>query len=344
MSTYPLAGSTPRLLLRLAASLFILHQAFAQQPAAGARPSAGEAVSVVFNVTGKDGRSIDTLSKDDVRVLVDGAAQPVAGLSVRRDAPLALAFVFDVSASQERVLGDAKRAAEAFVGASMRAGTDTAAVVAFTNETSVVQPLTGDLAQARAGIGRARVVLPPGYVGRGVVIAGPPPPAMRNLPGSTAMWDAVAHVSGGVFPTPAAPGTRRAVIIVTDGVDTSSRAKSDEAVKTAIRAGVAVYAIGLGDDEMGGTDRGALRKLAERTGGRAFFPKKEEELRAALAEIREALRAQYVVTFAAAAAAPRREAFRKLRVELINPELRKRDLQLSHPYGYFEEAAGRPPL
>jgi len=64
-------------------------------------------------------------------------------------------------------------------------------------------------------------------------------------------------------------------------------------------------------------------------------------LPAALAEIREALRSQYVVTFAAAA--PRREAFRKLRVEVVNPELRKRDLQLSYPYGYFEEAAGRPP-
>ena len=342
MSTYPLAGRAPRLLLRLAASLVFLNHAAAQEPvAAGARQTAGDAVSVVFNVAGKDGRAVGALSKDDVRVLVDGAAQTVTGLSVRSDAPLALAFLLDTSVSQEYVLGSAKRAAEAFVAASMRAGTDTAAVVTFTNETSVAQPLTGDLARVRAGIGRARVVRPTGYVGQAIIIAGPPPPAMRNLPGSTAMWDAVAHAAGVVFPPRAVPGTRRALIIVTDGVDTSSRTKSDEAIRAAIGAGVSVYAIGLGDDKRSEVDRGALRKLAERTGGRAFFPKKDGELGAALAEIREALRTQYVVTFAAPAS--RRDEFRKLRVEVVNPELRKRDLQLSYPHGYFEGAVGRPP-
>ena len=341
MSTYLLAGSASRILLRLAASLVILNYAVAQEPAAGSRQAAGDALSVVFTVVDKDGRAIDELKKEDVRVLVDGTAQPAAGLGVQSDAPLALAVVLDVSVSQERVLEGAKRAAEAFVGASMRPGTDSAAVVTFTNETSVVQSMTGDLRQVRAGIGRARVVLPPGYVGRGVVIAGPPPPGMRNLPGSTAMWDAVAHVAGRVVPPRAAPGPRRAVIIVTDGVDTSSRIKSDEAVKAAIRAGVAVYAVGLRDKEMGEVDRGALRKLAGRTGGRAFFPGKGDELRAALAQIREELRSQYVLTFAAPAAG--REAFRKLRVEVVSPELRRRDLQLSHPHGYFEESAGRTP-
>src|SRR5207237_4422203 len=74
---------------------------------------------------------------------------------------------------------------------------------------------------------------------------------------------------------------RRAVLLVTDGVDTNSRVKLDEAVASALQSEVVVYAVGIGDSRnFDGVDRSPLRKLSERTGGRAFFPKKINDVTA----------------------------------------------------------------
>ena len=65
-----------------------------------------------------------------------------------------------------------------------------------------------------------------------------------------------------------ASGKRRAIILITDGADTSSRLKTDEAIKRAISADVAVYAVGIGDEvNFEGIKKSSLKKIAERTGG-----------------------------------------------------------------------------
>jgi VWFA-related protein len=242
--------------------------------------------------------------------------------------------MLDASASQESVLPFAQGAADQLVPAIlMRGGLNDAAVVSFTGDAKVVQGLTADAAAVRRAIASVEFVPPPGYVGGAIVLgrANRNDPAWRN--GSTALWDALVGVCEEVFAR--AKTGRRAVVLVTDGVDTSSRVKSGQAVERLLREGVAVYGVGIGDDQsFGGVDKPTVRKLSERTGGRALFPKRARDLPAAFEQIRRELLNAYALTFAAPA--PRRDGKPfKLRVELVNPELRRRGVQLAHPQAFF---------
>jgi len=127
---------------------------------------------------------------------------------------------------------------------------------------------------------------------------------------------------------------------VTDGVDTSSHVKSDRAVQRLLREGVAVYGVGLGDEQsFDGVDKPTVRKISERTGGRAHFPKKNRDMPVAFEQIRRELLNSYALTFEAP------PTFRsgkplKLRVELVNPELRRQGVQLAHPQSLVHAPAG----
>jgi VWFA-related protein len=127
---------------------------------------------------------------------------------------------------------------------------------------------------------------------------------------------------------------RRVIVLFTDGHDTSSTLTLDKAAKIALKSGVVVYSIGLGDDYYGGTNKEVLRKISERTSGRAFFPKKMTDLKAAFAEIEEELRSQYLISYSSSNRKTD-DRMRKIKIEIVNPELRKGSLQLSYQQGYF---------
>src|SRR5256885_8087505 len=131
-------------------------------------------------------------------------------------------------------------------------------------------------------IDRVEFVPPSGYIGGGVVVNGTPPISGTNqsLAGSTAIWDAVWATSEELISS-SAEHTRRAIILLTDGDDTSSRMKMHEAIERALKADALIYAIGIGDRYTFNVDEGALRKIAEQTGGRAYFPRHERDLRVA---------------------------------------------------------------
>lgn len=307
-------------------------------PARGQAPArvsaAGAEVSVRFTVVGQENEEAAALDSADIKVTEDGRPLAITGLGRQSGVPLALVIAVDTSASQERILGGTKLAADAFVKGIMKSGADEVGVVTFTGETTLEQQLTNDPAKVREAIARVRFVPPPGYITGRIVVG---PPTARDVPraASTAIWDAVRVVSEQILgrETRAA---RRALVLVTDGVDTSSRRKLGEAVRGALRAQVVVYAIGIGDRQSAGVDEGALRKLTGRTGGRAFFPKRDGELPGILTQIRSELLSPYVVTFAPPDA-KRDGSPRKLKIEIVNPELRRRGLKLSHPEGYFAE-------
>ena len=86
---------------------------------------------------------------------------------------------------------------------------------------------------------------------------------------------------------------RRALLLLSDGRDEGSRFSFEEALEFARRAGVTVYAIGLGDD----VDKRKLARIAEETGGRAFFPKRAGDLAAIYAGIAAELRSQYLIAY-----------------------------------------------
>jgi VWFA-related protein len=313
---------------------------------APARPQspAGE-VSLSFTAVDESGQPVTTLRKEDVRVVEDNVPQEVTRLERRLDRPLSIIVALDMSLSQEKVIPVAKQVAQHLID-TLSQERDSVGVLSFTGEATFAQELTDNLEQARRAVGGLEFVPPEGFISEhdrlAVILKGgkpaPLPAVVDPLQGSTAIWDAVSLASEKLGAQPS-PDTRRLIILVSDGYDTSSKRKFNEVIESAIRNRVAVYSMGIGDEFYGGTNKDELRKLSERTGGRAFFPVKVKDLLAAFDELGQELGSQYVVTYSPAAAKAG-DKMRKIKIEIVNPELRKQKLRLAHPQGYY---AGSPP-
>jgi Ca-activated chloride channel homolog len=295
--------------------------------------------TVFFTAADKNKRFINTLKKEDIRILEDGQPQEIFTFQQNTDLPLSIAILIDTSRSEERTLPDEKLAARAFLEAVMRPARDEGAIVSFTGEVTLEQGFTGSIERLRRAIERVRFIPPSGYIGGGVVVGGTPPISDTNqiLAGSTAIWDAVWATSNELL-SESAENTRRAVILLTDGEDTISQVKMHEAIQQAQKADALIYAIGIGDSYNFGVDEGSLRKIAGETGGRAYFPHSEGELRDAFIQIQRDLREQYLVAYSPANKA-RDGSYRKVQIELVDPELQKQKLKLNYRAGYFAKTA-----
>jgi Ca-activated chloride channel family protein len=301
--------------------------------------------NVLFTATDRNKRFITTLKQEDLTVLEDGVAQQVFTFQRNVDLPLSLAILIDCSNSQERTLPEEKRAAQQFVDTVIRQSKDEVAVLTFTGETTLEQGLTGSATRARRAIERVEFQPPSGYIGGGLVVTTPggvgggTPPISgdnQNRAGSTAIWDSIWVTSREVL-SETSDKTRRAIILLTDGEDTSSRMKLTEAIDSALKVDAIVYAIGIGDNYFSGVDEGSLRKITERTGGRAYFPRNEEDLRSAFAQIQDELREQYLIAYSPSNKA-KDGTYRKVQIDLKDPELRK-NLKLTYRQGYFARSA-----
>lgn len=299
--------------------------------------------NIFFTAADKSKRFISDLKAEDIRVLEDGQPQEIFTFQQNIDLPLSLAILIDTSASEERTLPDEKEAARAFLESVLRPNKDEAAVLSFTGETTLEQGFSGNLERLRRAIDRVEFIPPSGYIGGGVVVNGTPPISGTNqaLAGSTAIWDAVWATSEELIST-SAEHTRRAIILLTDGVDTSSRMKMHDAIERAQKADALIYAIGIGDRYTFNVNEGSLKKIAEQTGGRAYFPRHEGDLRDAFAQIQRDLREQYLVAYSPLNKA-RDGSFRKIEIQVVNPNLKQRDLKLNYRTGYFAKTANPEP-
>ena len=294
-----------------------------------------DVTNLLLTATDKQRRFITTLRAEDMRVFEDGVPQQLFTFQRQTDRPLAIAFLIDVSASEERTLGKEKEAARSFIERMFQSSKDQAAIIPFTGLAHLEQPLTRDVLSIFRALERVEVALP-NYVGSGRPITGiPTGPGMKAPPdeGTTAIWDAIALTSSEVL-APVPGQRRRAIILLTDGQDTTSRLLRIDAIDRALQAEIAIYAIGIGESGNPGVDRNALRAVAELTGGRAFFPKKVDDLKTAFDDIEQELRSQYLVAYSSTN--KRRDgSYRQIRVEVTNPELRKDQLKLRYRPGYF---------
>lgn len=302
-----------------------------------------DVTNLPFTALDKQKRFITTLREEDIRVLEDNVPQQLFTFQRETDRPLALALLIDVSASEERTLPAEKAAARSFIETVIQSRRDQAAVIPFTGSAFLEQPLTRDVLGIYRALERVEVAMP-AYLGSGRVISGiVTGPGTRREPreGSTAIWDAIALTATEVLTQSAEPGQsrRRAIILLTDGQDTSSVLEIDQAIDRALLAETIIYAIGIGDSKYQGVDRGSLRTVAERTGGRAFFPKKEEDLSQVFREIERELRTQYLIAYSSSNK-KRDGAYRQMRIDVVNPELKKDRVTLRHRPGYFAKASG----
>ncbi|MET0624090.1 MAG: VWA domain-containing protein [Pyrinomonadaceae bacterium] len=292
--------------------------------------------SVLLSALDKKRRFVNTLRAEDVRVLEDGVPQQISSFERETDAPLSLVLLVDTSASQEKVLKDEQEAASAFIRSVLRPARDTAAVLSFTGLTRMEQPPTADASLLLAAVAGLQVR----YTNKTPECQNLEAPADVRLRCLTGVWDAVAiSIREVLSKTP--ERTRRAVILLSDGDDTSSRLRLYQAAEFAVRNNTVVYSIGIRDRDFdfGEMRRDFLQSLSDQTGGRAFFPKRPADLASAFAQIEQELRSQYLVTYTSTNRA-RDGSFRKLQIELTDPALRKQNIRLLYRQGYFARSAG----
>jgi Ca-activated chloride channel family protein len=291
-----------------------------------------ELATVLLTAIDRDRRFITTLRREDVRVVEDNVPQELSVFERETELPLTLAILVDTSRSQERTLPDEKSAARAFIDSVLRPDRDRAAVISFAGEATLQQDMTNDLGKLRGAVEQVKIEFPTGS-----------PECEGNVTPErerrcyTGVWDAAwVTVSEVLSQTPAQ--SRRAIILLSDGQDSGSMTKRQEAIDLAVKHNVVIYSIGIGDEEYEGVAHGALRKISEQTGGRAFFPESKQELDAAFAQIQQELRSQYLLAYRPTNT--RRDgSFRQVRVEIVNRELRKQKLQLLYRQGYYARSA-----
>ncbi len=232
-------------------------------------------VNVVFTVVDKDGRFVRDLKQDQFRIL-DNKLPPrqTMNFAAQTDLPLHVGLLIDASNSIRDRFQFEKEAASEFLYEIIRPKADKAFVLAFDETWDVTQDFTGDIDKLRTGVK--------------VIKAG----------GGTAMWDSVYFACRDkLMKEPSSGAVRRAIILISDGEDNLSRVYRDEAIDMAQRAGVIVYTISTSLVEKHTKGDDDLRKLADATGGRAFFPEKLDDVVAAFSDIQEELRSQYMISY-----------------------------------------------
>ncbi|MGD0007728.1 MAG: VWA domain-containing protein [Terriglobia bacterium] len=264
-------------------------------------------VNVLMTVTNKKNRLETALAKDDFRVLEDDKPQTIRYFSRETNLPLRIGVLVDTSSSIRDRLRFEQEAAIDFLNTTLRAGKDLAFVVAFDVQTQVVQDYTDNLEKLSEAIRS--------------LLAG----------GVTTLYDAIyfsCREKMLIFPPPE-PYLRRVLIIISDGQDNQSEHTREEALAMAQRAEVTLYAISTNATGLPEHGDKILRRLAEGTGGRAFFPFKASETAANFQEIARELRSQYSLAYLSTNRA-HDGTFRSITIEPL-----QKGLQVRAKPGYF---------
>ena len=223
-------------------------------------------VELFVTVVDRRGRPVTGLDEGDFQVFEEGKEQTVLRFERVDDRPIHAAILLDVSASMDERLDGARQAALGFYQ-NVVDPIDRAALLTFNHRPQLSVPFTSELTSLATGL------------------------AALQAERGTALWDSVIY---GLYSFNEISG-QKALLVLSDGEDESSRFRFDEALELARRSGVTIYSIGL--DLPRGDGRRQLRRLAEETGGRSFLVRSTDELPAIYRQIEEDLRAQYLLAY-----------------------------------------------
>jgi VWFA-related protein len=274
-------------------------------------------VSVLATVRDKHGKTISNLTKDDFTLTEDAHLQPIDYFARESDLPLRLGLLVDTSLSQRRVLEQERSASYSFLDHLLRPDKDQAFVIHFDREVELLQESTPSRPKLQAAL---QLLQTPefdggrGNGGGGNSGGGGGSGRGRQRGGGTLLYDAV-YLAGDEIMSK--QQGRKAVIILSDGVDHGSKEGLSTAIEMAQRSNTVVYSILFKDDEgygnpgirmggMGGGRRGGrfpqqerpdgkkvLQQISKETGGRLFEVSKKETIEKIYADIEEELRNQY---------------------------------------------------
>ena len=326
-------------------------------------------VNVLATVRDKHGKIVNGLTKDDFTLTEDGRAQNLKYFARETDLPLTLGLLVDTSMSQRRVLGEERDASQSFLAQVLREEKDKAFVIHFDREVELLQDLTSSHENLRAALEslqtpeftRTSGGNSPGGPGSGG--------SSGRHGGGTHLYDAVFLASDELMEKQQG---RKAVIVLSDGVDMGSRETLELAITSAQKANTIVYSILFKDDEaygngggfgrtgisipgmggpgmgrggMGGPGRGGrrypeehadgkkvLERLSRETGGRMFVVSKKEPVNQIYSDIQEELRNQYSLGYT-----PDREGAADSGYHKIQVAATRKDLIVQARDGYYSD-------
>jgi Ca-activated chloride channel homolog len=232
-------------------------------------------VNVVFTVTDKHGKLITDLKQGDFQFVDDNKpATEIRSFHAETNLPLQVGLLIDASNSVRDRFKFEQESAIEFLNQTVRRGYDLAMVVGFDVTPEVTQDFTDDTEKLDHGVRELR----PG--------------------GGTAMYDALYYACRDrLLKQPQTGPTRRAIILLSDGEDNQSHVTREEAIEMAQRAEAIVYTISTNVSGTKGTGDKVLERIADATGGRAFFPFQIRDVANDFAEIQQELRSQYAVSY-----------------------------------------------
>ena len=264
---------------------------------------------VHVNVTDEKDRPVGNLKQENFRIFEDRTEQKIAVFK-HEDIPVSLGLVVDNSRSIEPRKQRLDAAALSFVRKSN--AEDEAFIVHFDDTARLDIDFTDSVPRLEDALAGAKPF------------------------GQTAIYDALIlaldHMEH-------AKHSKRAILLITDGVDNSSNHTLSEAVEAAKRSRVAVYTVGLLSVSGGQKAEDSLVHIAEASGGRAFFPNNVDEARTYMERVARDLREQYTVGYFPTNTA-RTGGWRSIRVDVVTPAGLPKTAKLNATYrhGYYGPA------
>jgi len=289
-------------------------------------------VNILATVHDASGRIVSGLSRDDFEILDEGKPRTIQYFSNQSDTALSLGLLVDISFSQRSVLPEQKSASQQFLSEVLRPAQDKAFVIGFSHEVTLLQDLTSERAQLEKAISRLqtpevrtqrrRQPLTGAQPFQGWPGSRLPGARRRRRPGEdagrgsreipegigTALFDAIYLAGNDVLAT--VPG-RKAILLISDGVDFGSKVGESAAIEAAQRADAMVFSLlykgeldsrvpaRLRDRANDIAEKGkrALESLSRQTGGAMFSISNQTPLSIVFQSIQEELRNQYSLGF-----------------------------------------------
>ena len=261
-------------------------------------------VELPVMVLDRKGKPVRDLDPEEFRVVEDGVAQTISHISLHQNLPIRLGIVIDSSGSMQTTLPIVQRVVMGFLRKLLRPR-DRAFIETFSDRPDILAPFTANFETLE----NALLAL---YADR-----------------STALYDATIM---GLFQFSGIRG-RKAMVVVTDGEDTSSKYSFNAVKDFVVRSGVTVYTIGIGLPNSKILTRHHLKTLAELSGGRSFFVAKKNELDRIYEEIDEELRTQYILVYTSNSTRPSDE-MREIEVEVKRKGVDVRTISGYYPGGF----------
>jgi Ca-activated chloride channel family protein len=248
-------------------------------------------------------KPMEGLKAADFEVSEDGVKQTISHFALQRELPVRLGIVIDTSESMERTLPEVQRVVVGFLKNLLRPR-DRAFVEAFNDQATLLEGFSADF----GSLERAMIAL--------------------KADGETALYDATVY---GLFQFSGVRG-RKAMIILTDGEDNSSKMDFDKTLDYAQRSGVTIYTVGIDLSITHVRIRSELTRLARTTGGEAFFLARGAALDPVYDRINRELRSQYLLAYTSTSEAPP-DVFRKVSVRVDRRKVEVRTISGYYPNG-----------